>query len=425
MAEKKVTLSVAIAVFNEEKNLESCLASVADIADEIVVVDGCSTDRTVSIAKKFTTKIIQTDNPAIFHINKQKALDACTGDWILQLDADEIIPENLKEEIKEVVEDKGNKTAGYYIPRKNYFWGHWMRKGGQYPDPVIRLVRRGKARFPSKTVHEQIEVDGKVAYLKNPMNHMSYKTREDYWRKADAYTTLAAMEMKRNGVAKNAWTWFTYNIWKPKMTFLSLFIRHRGFEDGWYGFVFALWSAMHFPIAYKKFTKLLLVILFFLITVTPARADYVLPYPSFMPGNKLYKITRILDRLESYWYFGNIAQFTYHLKLSDKYLVEAKTLMEYKQYLLAVDALTRSDGEFSQLPARLGAVKNEGADVTAFTQTVEDAAVKHKEVLSGLRIPEHFVWKPEKAASTNLELGSMIQSSIAIRETVASAAAGL
>ena len=100
---QKVTLSIAIAVYNERKNLEACLASVQSVADEIVVVDGGSTDGTIEIAKKFTSKIIRTTNPPVFHINKQKALDACTGDWILQLDADEIIPESLKKEIIEVI----------------------------------------------------------------------------------------------------------------------------------------------------------------------------------------------------------------------------------------------------------------------------------------------------------------------------------
>lgn len=169
----------------------------------------------------------------------------------------------------------------------------------------------------------------------------------------------------------------------------------------------------------------LLVVAFSLFTPTTVFADYVLPYPSFMPGNKLYKITRLLDRIEGYWYFGNIAQLTYHLKLSDKYLVEAKTLMEYKQYLLAADAMTRSDSEFRRLPALLTAVKGGGVNSAAFRQTVIDAAIKHKEVLSAISAPGQFLWKPEKASSTSLELGSMIQSSIAIRDSVASAAAGL
>jgi len=250
------TLSVALAVYNEEKNIEACLSSIQSIADEIVVVDGGSTDATVAIAKKFTSKIIRTTNPPMFHINKQKALDACTGDWILQLDADEIIPEDLKEEIMNVIKDERGKINGFNIPRKNYFWGHWMRKGGQYPDYVIRLVRRGKAHFPCKTVHEQIAVEGDIGYLTNPMDHLSYRTREDYWRKADAYTTLTAMEMKQKHIKNSGLLWFTYMIVKPEQTFFALFFRHKGFMDGLPGLIFASWSALHFPIAYKKYEKI-------------------------------------------------------------------------------------------------------------------------------------------------------------------------
>ncbi len=256
MAKKKITVSVAIAVLNEEKNLEECLASVAGLADEIIIVDGGSVDKTVAIARKFTSHIIQTDNPPVFHINKQKALDACSCDWILQLDADERVTPALRNEILTVVSSVKSDINGYFIPRRNYFWGHWMHKGGQYPDYVIRLIRRGKAHFPAKSVHEQIEVIGEPGYLMQAMGHISYRTREDYWRKAESYTTLAAIEMKRDGVQKNVWTWFLYNVIKPKLAFLSLFIRHLGFMDGWYGLVFAYWSALHFPIMYRKFIKL-------------------------------------------------------------------------------------------------------------------------------------------------------------------------
>ncbi len=242
-------ISVALAVFNEEKNLGQCLTSVSSIADEIVVVDGGSTDKTVDIAKSFGARTIKTDNPPIFHINKQKALDACTGDWILQLDADEVIPEELKEEIVQTVNKEQSAMNGFYIPRRNYFWGHWMKKGGQYPDYVIRFVRKGKAHFPCKTVHEQIQVDGKVGYLTNPMLHYSYKTRAEYWRKADAYTSLTARELVKP-------SFFTYCFIKPIETFFSLYVRHKGFMDGVTGFEFALYSGMHWAIAYKKYLKL-------------------------------------------------------------------------------------------------------------------------------------------------------------------------
>jgi (heptosyl)LPS beta-1,4-glucosyltransferase len=256
MEKKKMILSIAIAVYNEEKNLDACLGSVASLADEIILVDGGSSDKTVEIAKRYKAIIIRTSNPPIFHINKQIALDACSGEWILQLDADETVPETLKKEIIRVIQNRTGKVAGYYLPRRNYFWGHAMKKGGQYPDYVIRLVKKGKAWFPCKSVHEQIEVDGKLGYLISSLDHFSYRTSEDYWRKADNYTSLTAAEMKRSNVPKSILSWFSYNTHKPIQTFFSIFIRHKGFMDGWYGFVFAYWSALHYPIAYRKFLKI-------------------------------------------------------------------------------------------------------------------------------------------------------------------------
>lgn len=252
MEKKTMKLSVAIAVFNEEKTLDQCLASVKGWVDEIVVVDGGSTDKTISVAKKYTDKIIETDNPPIFHINKQKALDACRSNWILQLDADEVITQALKAEIQAVVSSTV-PYSGYYIPRKNNFWGHFMKKGGQYPDYVIRLIKKGKARLPCKSVHEQIVVDGSVGYLKEPMLHYSYRTSNDYWKKADTYTSLTALFMKEQNEKKSCRNWYVYMIFKPVETFFRIFVRHKGFFDGWYGLVFAYWSSLHYPIAYKKY----------------------------------------------------------------------------------------------------------------------------------------------------------------------------
>ncbi len=256
MEKKNLKLSVAIAVYNEAENLDACLSAVSSWVDEIVVVDGGSTDTTIEIARKYTKNIIETDNPAIFHINKQKAIDASSGKWILQLDADEVITDALKKEILEIIAANDTKINGYYIPRRNSFWGHFMKKGGQYPDYVIRLIRNGKARLPCKNVHEQIEVDGEVGYIREPMLHYSYRTSSDYWKKADTYTTLTAIFMKEKKIQKTFGTWLLYNVWLPLKTFFLLFFRHKGFIDGWYGLVFAYWSALHFPIAYKKFLSM-------------------------------------------------------------------------------------------------------------------------------------------------------------------------
>lgn len=256
MEEKKnITLSVVLAVFNEEKNIERCLTPIKGWAGEIVIVDGGSTDQTIEKVRKFTDKIIKTDNPPIFHINKQKGLEAAEGEWILQLDADEVVTEELKKEIDIIVKEEKNSN-GFFIPRRNYFWGHFMKKGGQYPDYVIRLVRNGKARFPCKSVHEQIEIEGKPGYLVSPLLHYSYETKEDYWKKADTYTTLTATEMKKTHVPMSFFSWMTYMVTKPVTTFLMIFVRHKGFMDGIYGFLFAYWSSLHFPIAYNKYKRM-------------------------------------------------------------------------------------------------------------------------------------------------------------------------
>lgn len=254
-------LSVAIATFNEEENIRRCLDSIKRLADEVVVVDGRSTDRTVEIAKKYGAKVFVTDNPPIFHINKQKAIDKCTGDWILQLDADEIVSNQLKEEIKSYVLSLKSSVNGYWIPRKNYFLGRFLMKGGQYPDYTPRLYRKGKGRLPQKSVHEQAVVEGKIGYLKNPLLHYPYKDFGEYLFKWDKYNNLLAREITEKLRGKNIVERLFYSVGyllvKPAHWFFMTYIRHKGFMDGWSGLVFSLFSALRFPIAYVKYLKIL------------------------------------------------------------------------------------------------------------------------------------------------------------------------
>lgn len=174
----------------------------------------------------------------------------------------------------------------------------------------------------------------------------------------------------------------------------------------------------------KKFCRaycLLYIVYCLLFIVRPAFAAYVLPYPSTMPGNKLYRISRVVDQLKKYWYFGNIAQIKYHLGLADKYLVEAKILMEYKQYLLATDAINRSDREFLQLPKYLGDAKKEKKDMSLSEALIVEAAEIHRSVLSRLEsaVPEQFIWTPEKEKPTELRLNELLRASEEIRSRVA------
>ena len=285
----KSNLSVVLATFNEEANIAECLLSVKDIASEIVIVDGTSTDKTVEIAKSYGAKVIVTTNPPIFHINKQKALDAATNKWILQLDADERLTPRLRQEIIKLIEmsdseieeyqqnlpdkdlfvrhqkllekrdgsigEEGPYTA-FFIPRLNYFLGKYLRYGGVYPDGVIRLVRKGKAHFPCKDVHEQIAVEGKVGWLQNPLLHKDSPTFTRYIARNNRYTDLMAKELKEKRLPKNFMNMLDYTIIKPISWFGMTYLRHKGFLDGWQGLVFSFFSARRFGVAYKKYKKL-------------------------------------------------------------------------------------------------------------------------------------------------------------------------
>lgn len=248
-------LSVVLATFNEENNIVECLQSVKEIADETVVVDGSSQDRTREIAESLGARIIKTQNRKMFHTNKQMAIDAARGEWILQLDADERVDSKLRHEIKTILR-QGSDHAAYAIPRKNIFLGRWLRKGGQYPDYCIRLFKRGMARFPQKSVHEQMDVRGTIGSLNGHLVHHTAPTLERYMRNANRYTTLTAEGFLNKGMRIDMGTAIRYLVLKPALTFTTLFIRHKGLIDGFPGFVFALFSGLHWPISYLKLWEL-------------------------------------------------------------------------------------------------------------------------------------------------------------------------
>lgn len=271
-------LSVTLATYNEEANIARCLNAIKDLADEIIVVDGSSTDQTAPIAKNLGAKVITTTNPPIFHINKQKANDLAKGDWILQLDADEVVTKELKQEIKSLLAGKyhgydfwispikkllghranllSEPAAAYYLPRRNYFLGRYLKNAGQYPDPVIRLFQKGKAYLPAKDVHEQMVVKGKIGWLTGELDHLATPDFSRYLLRENRYSSLAATQLKASGVRVNVVNTVNYLFVKPSITFLTLFIRYRGFLDGFPGFVFSLYSGLHHAFSYMKLWEL-------------------------------------------------------------------------------------------------------------------------------------------------------------------------
>ncbi len=242
-------LSVTLATYNEEKNLDRCLKAVKNLADEIVIVDGKSSDKTREIAKKYDAKITLVPNdPENFHTMKKKANDQASGDWILQLDADEVVTTELKREIKKTIE-KNPRENGFWLPRANYFLGRFLKKGGAYPDYTLRLYRKGKGNLPAKNVHEQAVVDGPAGYLQHDLLHFNNPTFGTYIEKRfNRYTDIMAKEIKGGYLTNLFWK----PLFDPNQGFLSIYVRHLGFLDGFPGFVWALFSALHFPIAFFK-----------------------------------------------------------------------------------------------------------------------------------------------------------------------------
>lgn len=253
MESSKPNLSVALAVYNESDNLGACLESIKDIASEIVIVDGGSSDTTREIAKQYGAKILVEENRANFHINKQHAIDACSNDWILQLDADERVSTMLASEIQKVISSTTTASA-YYIKRRNYFLGRWMNKGGMYPDPVIRLFKKGKAHLPAASVHELMSVEGITLWLDNDLLHIADPSFTRYLLRSNRYTTLQADDwLKDKTIGINSLSILQYMMWKPLMRFLSIYFRHKGFMDGFPGFIFAWYSGLHIASSYVKY----------------------------------------------------------------------------------------------------------------------------------------------------------------------------
>ncbi|MCS7203642.1 MAG: glycosyltransferase family 2 protein [Thermodesulfovibrio sp.] len=242
----KIPVSVAIITKNEEKNIEKLLESVRDF-QEIVVVDSFSTDNTVEICKKYTNKVYQKDWEG-FARQKQFAIEKTTLNWILVVDADERVTEELKKEIFEKISNEN--FDGYYIPRKNFFLGKWIKYSGWWPDYTLRLFRRQKGRLQMRQVHEKIIVEGKVGYLKNSLLHYTYSSVSEFITKMQNYSTLSAEEIIKSN-SKN-YKIVLKMIFSPIFTFIKMFILRFGFLDGTKGFLLAVLYSYYTFLKYAK-----------------------------------------------------------------------------------------------------------------------------------------------------------------------------
>jgi glycosyltransferase involved in cell wall biosynthesis len=228
-------LSVTVIARNEEAQIGDCLESVG-WADEIIVVDTGSADRTLEICHKYTPHVYSRPWEG-YAPAKNAALELASGDWILSLDADERVSDGLCEEIATLRQQPMAMLAeGYAIPRRNYLWGRWLRYGGLYPDDQIRLFKRGKGCFKARRVHESVAIDGRVARLHSPIHHHSYRGLSDVIQRLDRYTDLAALDLRDQGQRFRV----TALLMRPLGRFLRNYLLKQGFRDGIPGLIMAV-----------------------------------------------------------------------------------------------------------------------------------------------------------------------------------------
>jgi len=245
-------LSAVIITKNEEKNIEKCIDALIDWVDEIIIADSNSTDNTINILKNFNSSKIKIHQVTWlgFAKTKNQAIESAKGDWILSIDADEIVTAELKNEILNKIASPNN-SDGYYIPRLLFFCGKPVKYGGTYPDYQLRLFKKNKGEFEDIPVHESVKINGKTQKIKNHLLHFSYNTMFEYWERFNKYTELDAQKKLQQG---------------KKFTFNKIFILHfelfkrliikRGLLDGFPGIFYHVFSAVSSLVKYAKLWEL-------------------------------------------------------------------------------------------------------------------------------------------------------------------------
>lgn len=238
-------LSALVITLNEEDNINDCLKSLK-WADEIIVVDSSSTDRTVEIAKQYTNNIINTDNNSYSH-KRNLAIDAAGSEWILWIDADERVTDSLKEEIKKVINSA--EFDAYKINRKSFFINKFIKHCGWFPDYGLRLFKKSNnIRFDDARVHEKVVYNGKSGRLKSPLLHYTDMTFEHYIDKMNLYTTSSAMDLYDSGRKAS----LTDIIFRPFFTFIKMYFLKLGVLDGYIGLILCTLSCVHVFVKYSK-----------------------------------------------------------------------------------------------------------------------------------------------------------------------------
>ncbi|KKQ96815.1 MAG: hypothetical protein A3G66_01355 [Candidatus Levybacteria bacterium RIFCSPLOWO2_12_FULL_39_17] len=247
-------LSVVISAYNEEKNIKDCLDSIKNLADEIVVVDNLSADKTAEIARNYTKKVFEQKNdPKNIDLQKNLGFSRASGDWILSLDADERATPELTREIKSVLSQKPTAKSqqsinGYWLPRKNIIFGKWIKSEMWWPDYQLKLFQKGKGGFDKNQVHRALRVQGETEKLENFLIHNNYVSISQYIEKLNNYTNIEAESLAASGYRVN---WLDA-LRFPVDDFLKTFFLQKGYKEGLHGLILSLLQAFYMEIVFAK-----------------------------------------------------------------------------------------------------------------------------------------------------------------------------
>lgn len=243
------SLSVVIITKNEERCISDCIKSIS-WADEIIVVDANSTDETASISRMLGAKVYVQKEWLGFGPQKNLALSLASKDWVLSIDADEVVSTSLKDEIQEAIQ-LNQASVAFRIPRSSSYCGQFIKHSGWSPDYVLRLFPREHGKFSDDLVHEKVIFNGEIKSLKTPLIHTSYDNLEDVLDKTNRYSTAGALTMHANGKASS----LSKAVFKGLWAFIRTYFLRLGFLDGRMGFVLAVSNA---EATYYKYLKLFL-----------------------------------------------------------------------------------------------------------------------------------------------------------------------
>ncbi|WP_044346480.1 glycosyltransferase family 2 protein [Dethiosulfatarculus sandiegensis] len=241
-------LSAALICRNEEENLPAWLESVSAFADEVVAVDSGSTDNSLAVLKEAGAKVRSRDWTG-YADQRNAAMDMCTGDWIVFLDADELVDPELAASLNSLKQDKTGEYAGYELAFKVFFFGRFLRHGGFFPEHHLRLFQRGKGGWAKRQVHERLEVQGKVGRLPGYVEHYSYDTVGEYISRMQTYSEQAARQMHLSGKKTTPLDAWFHGFW----SFFNRYLLRGGFLDGFQGYLAARMESLY---TLTKYTRL-------------------------------------------------------------------------------------------------------------------------------------------------------------------------